>query len=63
MKLLQFLQYAYLIFAVLFIYDAISKWGGERDRAYISLVFAVIAIFMFFFRRKYANRFRDRGKL
>ncbi|MCF6295895.1 MAG: hypothetical protein L3J25_09420 [Flavobacteriaceae bacterium] len=63
MKLLQFLQYAYLIFAVLFLYDAISKWNIDRNGAYISLFFVAIAVFMFFFRKKFRKRFHDRGKL
>ncbi len=63
MKLLQFLQYAYLIFAVLFLYDAISKWNTDRNGAYISLFFVAIAVFMFFFRKKFRKRFQDRGKL
>jgi len=57
MKLLQFLQYAYLIFAVLFLYDAIA------NKSYLSLLFAALAIFMFFFRKKFRKRFEDRGKL
>ncbi|MBN4070217.1 hypothetical protein JYT76_00885 [Olleya sp. AH-315-F22] len=63
MKLLQFLQYAYLIFALLFIYDAFSKWNTDRNGAYLSLFFVAIAIFMFFFRKKFRKRFQDRGKL
>jgi len=63
MKLLQFLQYAYLIFAVLFLYDVIDKWNTDRKGAYISLFFVVLAIFMFFFRKKFRKRFEDRGKL
>jgi len=57
MKVLQFLQYAYLVFAVLFLYDAIA------NKSYLSLLFAVLAIFMFFFRKKFRKRFEDRGKL
>jgi len=57
MKLLQFLQYAYLIFAALFLYDAIT------NKSYLSLLFAALAIFMFFFRKKFRKRFEDRGKL
>lgn len=63
MKFLKFLQYAYLAFVVLFVYDAIVNWNAEGNRAYISLTFAALALFMFFFRRKYAKRFHDRGKL
>jgi uncharacterized membrane protein len=63
MKLLQLLQYAYLIFAALFLYDTISKWNTDRNGAYISLLFVVLAVFMFFFRKKFRKRFEDRGKL
>lgn len=63
MKVLQFLQYAYLIFAVLFLYDAIANWNVEGKSPYLSLGLAALAIFMFFFRKKYRKRFEDRGKL
>ncbi|WP_412986479.1 hypothetical protein [Pontimicrobium sp. IMCC45349] len=63
MKLIKILQYAYVFFAVLFIYDAISNWNVDRNRSYVSLVFAALAVFMFFFRKKYSKRFHDRGKL
>ena len=63
MKLLKFLQYAYLFFLVLFLYDAISNWNSDRGRAYMSLLFAALALFMYFFRKKYRKRFEDRGKL
>jgi len=63
MKLLQVLQYAYLFFVVLFLYDAISNWNIDRSRSYMSLLFAALALFMFFFRKKFRKRFEDRGKL
>jgi hypothetical protein len=63
MKVLKFLQYAYLFFVVLFLYDAISNWNTDRNRSYISLLFAALALFMYFFRKKYRKRFEDRGKL
>ena len=63
MKLLKLLQYAYLFFVALFLYDAISNWNIDRNRAYMSLFFMVLAIFMFYFRKKYRKRFHDRGKL
>ncbi|WP_412559977.1 hypothetical protein [Winogradskyella sp. MIT101101] len=62
MKILKFFQYAYLIFAALFIWDAISNWNEEGNRAYMSLFFAALAIFMFFFRKRFAKKFEDRNK-
>jgi len=63
MKVLQLFQYAYLIFAVLFIGDAIKNWNVEGKSPYVSLALAALAIFMFFFRKKFRKRFEDRGKL
>ena len=62
MKLLQFFQYVYLFFAVLFVYDAISNIGKDNSRVIISFVFAALAVFMFFFRKRFRNKFDDRNK-
>lgn len=61
MKLLQFFQYVYLFFAVMFIYDAFSNWG-DGNRPFISLLLAALAIFMFFFRRNFRKKFDDRNR-
>ena len=63
MKLISYFKYFYIIFAVLFAYDAVSKWSANRNGAYMSLFFVAFAIFIFFFRNKYQKRFKDRGKL
>ena len=62
MKILGFFQYAYILFAILFLYDGISKWSIDRNGAYMSLFFAALAIFMFFFRKKFRKKFDDRNK-
>jgi uncharacterized membrane protein len=61
MKLLRIFQYAYIIFAILFLYDAISNWSVDRNRAYMSLFFAALGVFMFFFRKRFAKKFQDRN--
>ncbi len=60
MKVFKFFQYAYLVFAALFIYDAISSWG--ETRAYTSLLLGATAIFMFFFRKKFNKKFENKDK-
>jgi len=55
MKVFKIFQYAYLVFAVLFLYDAITNWG--ETRAYTSLLFFALAVFMFFFRKKFNKKF------
>jgi len=60
MKILQFFQYVYLFFAALFIYDAISNIGKDSTRVVISLIFAGLAIFMFFFRKKFRKKLKNK---
>ena len=62
MKYLKFTSYAYLVIALICIYDGITKWhdGATQDH-WLSFGIAVVAIFMFFFRTKYSKRFEDRN--
>ncbi|MDG1730601.1 MAG: hypothetical protein P8K68_01375 [Algibacter sp.] len=62
MKYSKIFQYAYIVFAVLFIYDGISKWGNGTNSAYISLGLAALAIFMYFFRRKFSKKYGDKDR-
>ena len=62
MGYLKYTQYAYLIVAVVFIYDAITKMNAENDTPWLSFLIAGMAIFMFFFRRKFAKKFEGRNK-
>ncbi|MDG1661264.1 MAG: hypothetical protein P8H40_07815 [Winogradskyella sp.] len=62
LKALKFFQYAYIIFAVMFAWDAISNWSIDRSHSYISLLFAALAVFMFFFRKRFRKKFEDRQK-
>ncbi|WP_296382252.1 hypothetical protein [Winogradskyella sp.] len=62
MKLLKIFQYAYIIFAALFLWDAITNWSIDRSRSYMSLVFVALALFMFFFRKRFSKKFEDHNK-
>jgi hypothetical protein len=63
MKLLGFFQYVYLVFAALFLYDAYSEWTNDNgSRALMSLLLGALAIFIFFFRKRFKNKFKDQNK-
>ena len=62
MTVLKFFQYLYLIFFGLLTYEGIKLWDENRQRAYVMFFLAVIALFMFFFRKKFRKRFEDRRK-
>ncbi len=58
MKYLKFTSYAYLAFALFFVYDGVTKW---EKGPWLSFGIAAVAVFMFFFRAKYSKRFEDRN--
>ena len=62
MKILKIFQYAYIVLAVLFLWDAISKWSEDRNGAYMSLFFTAFVTFVFFFRKRFNKKFEDRNK-
>ena len=62
MGYLKYTQYVYLAFAVYFIYDGVTKINEGTDTATLSFIIAGMAVFMFFFRRKFARKFDDRNK-
>lgn len=62
MNYLKYTPYAYLLAAAFFIYDAIAKYIDGNNAFWISFLFAALAIFVFFFRKRYAKRFEERSK-
>ena len=62
MNYLKYTPYAYLLAAAFFIFDAFSKFNEDNNSYWISLLFAALAIFVFFFRQRYAKRFAERSK-
>jgi len=61
MNYLKYTQYVYLIFSGFFIYDGFMKMN-EGQSPWLSFLIAALAIFMFFFRRKFAKKFDDQSK-
>ncbi len=62
MKLFRIFEIVYLAIAAISIFEVIANWNIDRTRAYIFVAFAVISIFMFFFRRHYRKKFSQRKK-
>ncbi|MEZ4803630.1 MAG: hypothetical protein R2797_12735 [Gelidibacter sp.] len=62
MKLQKFIQYAYLLIAIFFAYETFRNWNQDRDRAYMLMFFAVLAVFMYFFKKNFMKRFEDKTK-
>ncbi|MNE89363.1 hypothetical protein D3C80_1867660 [compost metagenome] len=63
MTYLKYIQYFYLIAAILFAVDGFTQLDGTGERnPWISFFFAAIALFMFFFRRRFAQKFQNQQK-
>ena len=59
MNYLKYTQYVYLVFGLYFIYDGVMKIDSTES-PWLSFLIAGLAIFMFFFRRKFARKFEGR---
>jgi len=57
MKMLHYTHYLYLALAVLFLYDAVERLQNGQNSV-LSFLFAALAVFMFFFRRRFLNRMK-----
>lgn len=62
MNYLKYTQYVYLVFGAYFIYDGVTKLNDPAGTPWLSFMIAGLAVFMFFFRRKFAKKFDDRNK-
>lgn len=59
MKAYRIIPFFYLFIAALFIYDGVTKIMAGESKFWFSFVAAAVAIFMFFFRRKYSKRMAE----
>ena len=62
MKYLKYTPYLYLLLGVVFIYDGIIKRNDTEATPMVSLFIGGLAIFMFFFRRRFAKKIEDKNK-
>lgn len=62
MTYLKFIQYMYLLFAGFFVYDAFKKFeeGRPLNDILLSLIIALVAVGMFFFRRHFQNKYQNK---
>lgn len=61
MNYLKYTPYLYLVLGAAFFYDAITKWNDANATPNISLLLGGLAVFMFFFRRRFSKKMEDRN--
>ena len=62
MKFFKYFEFAYLFIAAFFLFETVRLWNAEGNRAYLFLFFVIMAIFMFFFKRRFRKRFEERNR-
>tara|TARA_R110001583_G_scaffold52824_1_gene163643 strand:+ start:4108 stop:4302 length:195 start_codon:yes stop_codon:yes gene_type:complete len=61
-KVWKIFEYGYLIIAIVFIVETVLNWEEDRSKAYLMLLFSILAIFMYFFKKRFRNRVQNRKK-
>lgn len=59
-KIYKLFEYAYIIMAIAAGYLVFNLWDENRGRAYMFIFFAIVAVFMFFFKRKFRKMTEER---
>ncbi len=61
-KIYRLFEYAYIAMAIFSLYLVYEYWGENKTRSYLFLFFAVMAVFMFFFKRKFRKNIENQDK-
>ena len=61
-KLWRLFEYGYLIIAIVFFVEAILRWNTDRNKAYLFVVFTIVAVFMYFFKKRFRRKIEERNK-
>tara|TARA_R110002124_G_scaffold63258_1_gene172582 strand:- start:3552 stop:3746 length:195 start_codon:yes stop_codon:yes gene_type:complete len=57
----KYLQYGYLIIAIIFLVEAVLGWNDDREKSYFMLGFAVFITLVFFFKRYFRKKVQSRN--
>lgn len=60
-KLWKFLQYGYLIVALIILLDLLINWEENKERMYIYIGISLLLIFLFFFKRWFRLKIQKRS--
>jgi len=61
-KIWKIFEYGYFIIAIVFMVETVLNWNTDRERAYLLLAFSGIAVFMYFFKKRFRKRMENRTK-
>lgn len=58
----KYIQYGYLVVAVIFVIEAVINWEVDRQKSYFLIGFAIFMVILFFFKRKFRRKIEARKK-
>jgi len=61
-KIYRLFEYAYIVMAFFATYVAYENWNINRNRAYLFGFFTIVAIFMYFFKRRFRKKMEERNQ-
>ncbi|MBT4680249.1 MAG: hypothetical protein P8Q53_06885 [Flavobacteriaceae bacterium] len=59
----KFLQYGYLIIALILLVEAIIEWKDDQNKALFMLGLSIFILLIFFFKRNFRKKIEKRNKL
>ncbi|MFD0993298.1 hypothetical protein [Tenacibaculum geojense] len=61
-KFWKYVQYGYVVVAVVLLIDAILNWNTNRGQSYFSIGFAIFMLLVFLFKRNFRRKLEQRNK-
>lgn len=61
-KIYKFIEYGYLLIATIMLVEAIIHWSSNLQKAYIFLGFSILAILMYFFKKRFRKKIENNDK-
>jgi FtsH-binding integral membrane protein len=61
-KIYKLFEYGYIAMALFSIYLVLTNWNENRERSYMFIIFAVVAVGMYFFKRWFRKNMENRSK-
>ena len=61
-KIYKLFGYGYIAMALFSIYLVLTNWSENRERSYMFIIFAVVAVGMYFFKRWFRKNMENRSK-
>jgi membrane protein implicated in regulation of membrane protease activity len=59
-QIFKIFEYAYLVMFILSVFMIISSWETDRSKANLFMIFAVVSLFMYLFRRRFRKKMEKR---